>query len=140
MGQGSTGSYRYRFYRPNATLAYDSGLLAYPNTQAFWIASGDALLAELWLHYQGFNIPDMHTIAGTWTVTMEMDGAEVLRAPIEVVPVRDPDFNRPPQPITASFDPPVPMETDVLFCRLANSGPIYLTDLDWERRMSWTSG
>lgn len=128
----AAGEYRYRFSRPDGTLAYDTGLLDYPNDQSFWIVSGNGLLAELWVHHQGFDVPDMHSIAGTWTVRMEMDGVQVLEAPIEVVPVRDPDFNRPPQPINASFDPTAPQTDDTLFCRLSNTGPIYLTDLDWD--------
>jgi hypothetical protein len=128
----TSGTYRYRFYRPDATLAYDTGLLNYPNDESFWLPSQSGLFAELWVHHQGFDIPDMHAVAGTWTVTMDMDGAQVLEAPIEVVPVRDPDFNRPPQPISASFDPPAPTEEDTLLCRVVGSGPIYLTDLDWD--------
>ena len=129
---GPSGTYRYRFYRPDASLAHDTGVLAYPNDQAFWIPSGSGLLAELWVHHQGFDIPDMHSIAGTWTVRMDMNGAQVLEAPIEVVAVRDPAFNRPPQPITAAFDPAAPQTDDTLWCRVADTGAIYLTDLDWD--------
>ncbi len=125
------GSYRYRFFRPDGTLAHETGLLGYPNAQSHWFVGGD-IWAELWFHHQGFDIPDLHEIAGTWRATMEIDGAPVLDAPFEVVATRDPGFNRPPRPITASFDPPEPEEQDVLFCRVGDTGPIYLSDPDWD--------
>jgi len=135
-----TGNYRYRFFRPDATLAHDTGVVAYPNLHSYWRPGGD-IYAEQWFHAEGFDIADMHAIEGTWRMTLEINGNEVVDAPIEVVATRDPNFNRPPRAITASFDPPAPSEQDVILCRVADTGPIYLQDPDWDivrYRYVWT--
>jgi hypothetical protein len=137
----SSGTYRYRFFRPNGTPAHDTGTVAYPVGGGGAWGGGNGLGTwAIWIHYQGFNIPDMHTIAGTWSVSLEINGVPMLSAPIEVVPVRDPAFNRPPNAISVAMDPSAPEPDDVIFCRVAG-GPLYLDDPDWDivrYRYVWT--
>jgi hypothetical protein len=54
----------------------------------------------------------------------------VIEAPIEVVAVRDPSFNRPPEPVSLQFDPLDPQPGDVLSCRVSTS--LTLDDLDYD--------
>lgn len=74
--------------RPNGSVALDT--LPYPfpfNTELYRSAS-------LWW---SFDIPDMHTIAGTWTVEIRFSGVLLVTQPVTVKPTFDPAFNRPPR-------------------------------------------
>ncbi|RJP32680.1 MAG: M23 family metallopeptidase [Phycisphaerales bacterium] len=111
--------WRVRFYRPDGSLALDSA----------WFFFNEEVWRSYWFWWE-YDVPDMHTITGTWHVLVEFNGQEMVRAPIEVRQRRTPKFNRPPVAVTVRFDPPAPREDDVLFCRL--DSPVLLDDLDYD--------
>src|SRR5207253_2223434 len=82
-------TWRMRFIRPNATLEYDTGLQQLNNAtrwRHFWFTT-------IW------NLPAMRTIAGVWHIQLYFNEVQQIDAPVTVVATRDPNFNRPPEPI-----------------------------------------
>jgi murein DD-endopeptidase MepM/ murein hydrolase activator NlpD len=69
-------------------------------------------------------------IEGTWRIRFRVNGQLLVDAPVEVVAVKTPGFNRPPEPVTVALDPPAPVEGEVVFCRV--TGDLVLDDLDWD--------
>jgi hypothetical protein len=79
----------------------------------------------------GFDFQAMGPVPGTWRIELWLDGQLMIDAPFEVVSgPANPNFNRPPQPITAWFDPPAPLRDDVIFCRVNTT--LAREDLDWD--------
>ncbi|GMU37665.1 MAG: M23 family metallopeptidase [Phycisphaerae bacterium] len=113
-------TWRNVFIRPDGTTAYDSG-----DVEFGW----DYFIRHSGLFFYWW-IPDMHTITGRWRVQVYFNGALMTDAPIEVVAERDPQFNRPPEPISLRFDPPAPTEADAIFCRIDTD--LVLDDLDYD--------
>ncbi len=116
----ANSTYHVQFQRPNGTIAYDSGTWPLNNPTTY-------LSGMLWF---GFDIADMHTITGTWRMLLDLNAQQVIDAPLEVVTVYNPNFNRPPEPITVSFDPPAPTTGDVVYTRVNTSQ--VLDDLDYD--------
>lgn len=119
---------RMRAYRPNGTLAQDTG------DQPF----GNPTFLRFWPGFLYLWVWDMQTIPGTWRMEILFDGVEVIDAPIEVVATVDPQFNRPPEPITATFESATADPSAALFCRVGASAT--LDDLDWDKvryRYQW---
>ena len=115
---GST--WRVRFHRPDSTVALES------NAESFGLDVFQP--ASWWWH--SWDVSEMHSILGTWALELEINGQTVVHAPIEVRAERTIDFNRPPEPVTISFEPVEPTPSDVIFCRV--SGPLLLDDLDYD--------
>ena len=112
-------SWQWHFIRPNGTIAFiDSGIF-----------NISVLFRSGWWFFD-WNIADMHTIPGTWTGRFWVNGTLMLEAPIEVVATRDPNFNRPPNPISVALDPSAPTTDDVIQCRVMSS--LFMDDLDWD--------
>jgi murein DD-endopeptidase MepM/ murein hydrolase activator NlpD len=111
-----------KFYRPDNSLAW--------NYTSTWSNPEFFRHQKSWF---GFEFPPMTPVPGTWRIEFSLNGLLMIDAPFEVVAgVADPDFNRPPQPITIAFDPPAPNINDVVFCRVHTpSGPAK-EDLDWD--------
>jgi len=87
-----------------------------------------------WWMYYTLN-PDT---AGTWTLEFSVNGAVLVSAPFLVLNAGGVPTNRPPNAVTAAFDPPAPATNDVVFCRL--STPL-LDDPDYDfvrYRFQWT--
>lgn len=120
--------WEFTFIRPDGTVALnDSGTLG----------NGEFLHYAPYFFY--FYVEDMHRIAGTWHVDVKFNGQLMVHAPVEVVPVIDPGFNRPPEPITVSFEPAAPEANDVVLCRVGTS--LTVDDLDYDvlsYRYVWT--
>lgn len=119
---------RMRFYRPNGTLAQDTG------DQPF----GNPTFLRFWPGFLYAWVFDMQTIPGTWRVEVLFDSVEVIDAPIEVVSTVDPNFNRAPEPIAVAFESPTASPSAALFARVNAS--VALDDLDWDRvryRYQW---
>jgi hypothetical protein len=104
--------------RPNGSVAYDTGAYPFFNTEIYRYA---------WFWWE-FDIPDMQTIAGTWSVEIKFDGVSLLTLPVTVKVTHDPNFNRAPAAFTASFEPAAPSAEDALTVRM--TGPAVLDDLD----------
>jgi murein DD-endopeptidase MepM/ murein hydrolase activator NlpD len=116
-------AWRQYYLRPDGSTAFDSGDYLFEQDQT------DTYRVSHWWWYS-FYVNDMRTIPGVWHVRLDINGQTVINAPLTINPVRDPAFNRPPEPITLAFDPPAPRApTDVLFCRLTT---LTLDDLDYD--------
>ncbi len=113
-------TWRVRWFRPNGTVALDS--LAVPFANPEWWRT-------YWFWWE-YDLPEMHTTAGTWRVEVDFNGAVLIDAPIEVVATKVPGFNRPPAPIQVAFDPATPGEGRSVACRVG--APVLLEDLDWD--------
>lgn len=109
------------FIRPNGTVAYDSG--HFPMNINYDIRTA-------WFWFGGWNIADMHTITGLWHLDFYFNDELMVHAPMQVVTVLDPNFNRPPLPVSAQFDPPQPRTSDVIFCRVQQ--PDVVDDEDYD--------
>ncbi len=73
---------------------------------------------------------DLNSITGTWRMEMDVNGQNVVNAPFEMLAAPDAAFNRPPEPVTISIDPPAPIRDEVVFCRVGT--PRVLDDLDYD--------
>jgi len=116
-------TWRVVYMRPNGTTSLDSGTLPFNNPNGL-------RFGWTFFNYQTNFIPDLTTTPGTWHVDLYLGGQLMVHAPFEVVTSIDPGFNRPPQPISAAFDPVSPSADDVIFCRV--TAPILIADLDYD--------
>ncbi|MBI4716520.1 MAG: M23 family metallopeptidase [Planctomycetes bacterium] len=117
-------TWRFAFIRPDGSTAYDSGSFPFDygvTYRAGWVF--------FYWYLPGF-VPDMQTIGGTWHVDVYFSEQLMAHAPVEVVDVVDPDFNRSPEPIGVLFDPAAPTVEDVVFCRV--QGPSLIDDRDYD--------
>ncbi|MCZ6835917.1 MAG: M23 family metallopeptidase, partial [Planctomycetota bacterium] len=110
-------TWQWQFVRPNGTIAYTSSVGTY---------NISVLFRSAWWFFT-WNIADMHTIPGTWTVRYWMNGSLMVESPIEVVANRDPNFNRPPNPVSTAIEPVLPTTDDVIQCNVDSS--LILDDL-----------
>jgi hypothetical protein len=113
---------RMLFYAPNGTLSQDTGDFDFPYAGNPYIRWWPGFL-YLWVW-------GMQDTPGTWHYKLQINGVQVLDAPVEVVATVNPTFNRPPEPITAAFEPPTPTPEAALFCRVGAS--VAVDDLDWD--------
>jgi hypothetical protein len=74
--------------------------------------------------FYAFNIGIDLDVPGTWHLEVSINGQVVTSAPFMVIPSGAP-VNRPPAAVQTVFDPPAPVASDVLFCRI-NSNTLYL--------------
>ncbi len=112
-------TWRVQFRRPNGFLAFDSGNVPFNNGD--WIRSS-------WSWWQ-YSVADMHSIAGTWTLTVFFNAQKLIDAPVRVVAALT-GANHPPEPVSASFDPANPSPSVAVFARLAFAPG--LSDTDWD--------
>jgi hypothetical protein len=98
------GAYRFRFRRPDDSIAFDSGI------QQFSASFRLALVAYSVL-------VDLDVIGG-WTLDVDFNDQVVFGAPFEVVADDSQIVNRPPNPIQAYLDPAKYTPDDVVFCRV----------------------
>jgi hypothetical protein len=114
--------YSVKFFRPDNSLAWDD--------TSFWGNPEFFRHQKAWF---GYDFQAMGPAPGTWRIEFSLDGQLLMNAPFEVVTgPADPNFNRPPQPITLAFDPPTPTTDDVVFCRVSTVGGAAREDLDWD--------
>jgi hypothetical protein len=107
------------YIRPDGSLEFSLGPFAF----------GNADIIKFHPIYIPRFIGGMHSIPGTWRIRFDVNGVQVFDAPVEVAAIATPGFNRPPLPISAAFDPPIPGAGDVIFARITSPGGI--RDLDW---------
>jgi hypothetical protein len=67
---------------------------------------------------------------GTWRFVFYVNGIKLLDAPFEVVSTYSPTFNRPPEPISVSFEPANPTDNDVVVCRVNTD--VVFDDMDYD--------
>ena len=118
---------RFRFSRPDGTVALDTGDTPLNNA------------ASRFSYYYFRYIANLSTV-GTWHVEMLVNGTSLITAPLEVVDSAANIANRPPFPLDGvTFDPPQPTVNDVVFCRLPRGVVIRDPDYDVVRyRYQWT--
>ncbi len=110
------GTQRIRYFRPNGTTATD---FTSPNlTTEFFVGSANIAL-----------FVDLDT-TGTWRMLYQVNSQTIVDAPFTVVASPAQIVNRPPNPITLSFDPPAPQPGEVIFCRVNTS--LYARDPDYD--------
>ncbi len=115
-----SSTYRVTFIRPDNSISYATPTFPIGNTTVW---------PRAWVWWN-WNIFDMHTITGTWTIRLELNGVVVVNAPVSVVNAVTPGFNRAPSPITATILPAAPTAADPLVCRVQQD--LLLDDLDWD--------
>lgn len=113
-------TWRFRFERPNGTISYDSGSRPFNN--------GGFYRWSWWWWW--WDIAELRTIEGTWRVELWLNGELYVAAPLEVKPMREPGFNRAPEPIAVRMDPPHASENEAIFCRVHSD--LVLDDLDYD--------
>ncbi len=125
----ANATWRVEFIRPDQSVAFDSLDIPYGNSSE---------IQNMWNWWQ-YDIADMHTITGTWSVRFRINGQVLITAPVDVVASYDPNANHAPEPITAVFDPIAPTPADPLYVRVTSS--ILLDDKDYDivrHRFVWT--
>jgi uncharacterized protein (TIGR03437 family) len=107
--QPADSAWRIRFLRPDGSVARDSNG-AFPAGRAFfrrnewWFASGLDL-----------------NVTGQWRLLFDINSQTIVDAPFSVVASAEQITNRPPNRVTAAFDPPSPQEGQVVSYRVQNS-------------------
>ena len=125
-------TFQMRFYDPNGVLQHDSGtnwLNFTPFSYRFMVT---------WF---SFDIPELRTIPGTWTVNFTVNGSSFLSFPMTMVSPLEQTPNRAPEPISATISPYFPTVDDVLSCIVITDSP--LADLDWDLvryQYTWSVG
>lgn len=109
-----------RWIRPNGTLDYQSDTFPFNNPEFY---------RRSWWTFNWY-IFGMTDTPGTWRVQVYINGQQMSDAPIEVIATPDPNFNRPPGPITVDFEPEFPKASNVVFCRVNTS--LTLDDPDFD--------
>jgi hypothetical protein len=68
-------------------------------------------------------------VPGTWQIEVLINDQVFVRAPFTVLS-QGPIVNRPPGGVQAAFDPPAPVASDVVFCRVTQ--PSFFLDPDYD--------
>ncbi len=113
-------TWRVRWFTPNDELIEDSGEVPFDN---------DTLWRYAWFWW-GYDLPELHAETGTFRMELSFSGKVMIDAPLDIVAQPDPAFNRPPEPIALTLDPPTPAPGDVISCRVESS--LTMDDLDWD--------
>lgn len=123
---GST--WTVRFKRPNGSLV--PGAVPQSFNNAFW---------RWFSWWWSYDVPEMHSITGTWHVLVYINEVLMVEAPLEVRTERTADFNRPPEEIELAFDPPSPLTGFPLACIVKTSRTLDDPDFDLVRyQYEWT--
>ncbi|MFN0207812.1 MAG: M23 family metallopeptidase, partial [Planctomycetota bacterium] len=110
---------RHRLLRPDGTAYYDY-THQFNNSMAYY---------SPWFYWGGtFGGP--LSPPGTWTLKLDVNGAPVITAPLEVIITVNPNLNRAPNPITIAFSPAAPKVTDPITCRVTSA--VVVNDLDYD--------
>ncbi len=128
---GIFSTYQMRFYDPSGNLNYNSG------TQ---FLNNSATSYKHYVTWFAWDLDGLHTIPGTWTVDVIVNGEPYINFPVEVLESGETLANRPPEPIVASLGPAVPTPDDLLTCRVFTED---IPDLDWDLvrfRYTWSVG
>lgn len=116
----ANSNWRVRFRRPNGTIAIDSGTANFSNAtfdDTYW-----------WTPF--YDIAEMHSTSGTWTILLDINGARMVDAPVVVLADGVNPFNLPPVAVSVTIEPTQACPEDVLVCRV--SGPPVLDDPNYD--------
>jgi len=102
----ASSTWRLRYLRPDLSLYFDSTPQSLNNSSFY-------RYSNWWLYYT-IN----PNVAGNWTLEFSLNGQVMVNAPFTVLNSGGVPTNRPPGAVMAVFDPPSPVPTDVVFCRL----------------------
>jgi hypothetical protein len=102
----ANSTYRIRFLRPNGTQRFDSG------TFNFGGGSNPFYKWSYWWWSYNINFDAV----GTWTLELSINGNVAVQAPMTIT--SGAAVNRPPENISAAFDPPQSYASGVIFCRV----------------------
>jgi hypothetical protein len=116
----ANATWNEHYIRPDGSLEYELGPFSFNNPTVYGFS----------LYWFPRNVGGMHSIAGTWHIKFDVNGSQVIDIPVEVAATATQGFNRPPLPITATFDPVIPQAGDVVFARVTS--PLGIRDLDWD--------
>ncbi len=117
-------TWRQFYYRPDGTLAFDSGDVLFEANQT------EMYRVSNWWWYS-YYIPDMRTIAGKWRVRIHVNGQVMIDAPLQVKPTAEVGANGGPSaPRSLRFEPASPAGKQALFCRATM--PPTLDDPDYD--------
>lgn len=122
LGLPPTSTARIRIFRPAGTQAYDSGLINFNNTPFYPFS--------YWYWSPGMTFAGSNSVLGTWRVKIDVNNVVLVDAPFELRASRTSDFNRPPAPVTATFEPAAPSERNVIRA-LVSADPV-VDDLDYD--------
>jgi hypothetical protein len=124
----TNSTYRFRYRRPNGTIAADTGAFAINNTTPY---------RNTWWYYEWWVNLD---ITDTWHVELLVNNSNIVSAPLTVVDNLAQITNRPPIQPVAVFDPPAPAWSDVVFCKVVSPWPVRDLDYNLVRyRYRWTA-
>ncbi|MBM4112493.1 MAG: hypothetical protein FJ253_03830 [Phycisphaerae bacterium] len=115
----AASTWQFQFVRPNGSVSFTSNVGSFANPFFRWVWS-----------WWSWNVNDMHTIAGTWTVRLFVNGAIAFEEPVEVVAAINPAFNRAPYAVTAALAPASPSVHDAIVCRISGHFPVVDPDFD----------
>jgi len=122
-------TWRVVYKRPDGSSALDSGTVGFGNTVHFNFS--------YW--YWNYDIAEMHSLAGTWSLELFINGDLLVDAPVDVVAVYDPVANHVPEPITAQILPVDATFADVLHTVVSGDPVVDDRDYDIVRyHYSWT--
>ena len=108
-------SYKVRYLRPDGSVAIDG--------QRGTLSPGNRDPAYYFNYTANLNVP------GTWHVELTLNDQVFTRAPFTVISSGE-IVNRPPGAVQAAFDPPAPVPSDVVVCRV--SMPTFFLDPDYD--------
>lgn len=114
-------TFREIYVRPNGTVNFDSGDLAFNNPDFYRVSN-------YW--FNPFFIGQMNTLAGTWKIRFVINGVQVAELPLIVGATTNPTLNRAPEAVGAAFDPPAPEPGEAVFVRLGSD--LVMEDLDYD--------
>lgn len=115
--QPANSTWRVRFMRPDGSVARDSNGV---------FPGGSFFRRNDWWFTSSL---DLNT-TGTWRLVFSLNDQTIVEAPFGVVASAEQIVNRPPNRISAAFDPVAPQPEQVVSCRVENS-QIY-EDPDYE--------
>jgi hypothetical protein len=108
-----------QFLRPDNSVSFDTTF-----------GLGNTSFLRYWPGFFYFWVNDMQTTLGTWHCLIDINGTNVINAPIDVVTTVNPSANHLPEAVGLAFDPATPSPQMALFCSVVGS-PI-VDDRDWD--------
>ena len=117
---GIWSTYSMQFYDPSGNLNYDSG--------TNWLNFSSTSYRHF-ITWFAWDLPGLHTIPGTWTVHVIVNGYPYIEFPLEVLESGETLANRPPEPVAAFISPWNATADDMLTC---NVHTVQVDDPDWD--------